>query len=119
MDLPRFRGGLGIRVSGLTAFCSPVWWHSFVRPPAEPFFHPRPHNGAAAQRRSKTTPLATLLRAWMISCLLLALGGTTPSINNGAHAFEGKKNASEIAPGPHLTIYFGSSGNRVGDFGGS
>src|SRR6516165_11329288 len=43
--------GLGIRVSGLTAFCSPVWCHSFVRPPAEPFFHPGLHDGAAVARR--------------------------------------------------------------------
>src|SRR5260221_13827017 len=42
--------GLGIRVSDLTAFCPPVWCHSFVRPPAEPFFHPGPHDGAAVAR---------------------------------------------------------------------
>src|SRR5262249_34421500 len=41
---------LGIRVSGLTAFCSPFWCHSFVRPPAEPFFHPGLHEGAAVAR---------------------------------------------------------------------
>src|SRR5204862_3963447 len=42
--------GLGIRVSCLTTFCPPVWWHSFVRPPAEPFFHPGPHENAAVAR---------------------------------------------------------------------
>src|SRR5947207_2749119 len=42
--------GVGIRVSCLTSFCPPVWWHSFVRPPAEPFFHPGPHENAAVAR---------------------------------------------------------------------
>jgi hypothetical protein len=34
VDLPRFRGGLRawIRVSCLTAFCPPVWWHSYMGP---------------------------------------------------------------------------------------
>jgi hypothetical protein len=52
LDLPGFVEGcgLGIRVSGLRAFCSPVWCHSFVRPPAEPFFHPGPHEDAAVAR---------------------------------------------------------------------
>jgi hypothetical protein len=51
LDLPRFRGGLRAwDHSGLRAFCSPVWCHSFVRPPAEPFFHPGLREGAAVTR---------------------------------------------------------------------
>jgi hypothetical protein len=29
------------------AFYPPAWCHSFVRPLAEPIFHPGPHDGAA------------------------------------------------------------------------
>jgi hypothetical protein len=49
--LPRFRGELwawdqGIWSEGILLSCG----HSFVRPPAEPFFYPGRHEGAAVAR---------------------------------------------------------------------
>src|SRR3974377_324722 len=52
LDLPRFRGELRAwdQSSCWGVILSPVSWHSLVRPLAEPFFRPDPHDGAAVAR---------------------------------------------------------------------
>jgi hypothetical protein len=56
---------LGIRRSDLTAYCPPVSRHSSVRPQAEPFFRPGPHDAAAVARSGGQgrPPLAAARRA--------------------------------------------------------